>query len=248
MKRLITAVSSRILGASRFEHLVGSLQGHLGSSKGEFGGPLNGSIIRRDTFAAILKDCGLRAIVETGTFRGDTCSFFADTGLPVYSAEVAPRYAAFCRARLAQRKNVHLFEGDSRRFLRTLADDPSVPKSNVFFYLDAHWSEDLPLREEVEIIFQNWTNAIILIDDFQVPGDSGYLYDDYSSGGAMTLEYLDAVAHLGYLVFFPEAPSSAEIGSKRGWTVLAREPETLDRLRKIPSLREWSRASECLQS
>src|SRR5437016_1708674 len=98
---------------------VGALDYWFHSSlKAEFGGALNGSVIRRDAFAAIRQACQLQVIVETGTFRGDTTEFFAETGLPVYSVEISPRNFGFSRARLRRRGNVHLFQGDSRSFLK----------------------------------------------------------------------------------------------------------------------------------
>jgi hypothetical protein len=52
----------------------------------------------------------------------------------------------------------------------------------VFFHLDAHWEGDLPLQEEIEIILGRFPNFLIMIDDFRVPGDSGYGFDDYGRG------------------------------------------------------------------
>jgi hypothetical protein len=222
------------------ERILGALDYRFRPSlKAEFGGALNGSRIRREAFEAVRQLCQLKAIVETGTYRGDTCEFFADSGLPVYSAELAPRFFGFSHARLKPRMNVHLFQDDSRSFLKKLAISISVQKSNVFFYLDAHWFDDLPLQEEVQIIFSHWSNAIIMIDDFQVPGDSGYKYDDYGNGRALTLHYLAPVAALGFSVFFPVAKSDEEVGLKRGWAILVKDAPIITQLRQIPLIREW---------
>jgi hypothetical protein len=207
--------------------------------RAEFGGPLNGSAIRRDAFAALHRLCPRKGIVETGTYRGDTAEFFAQTGLPVYTAELSPRLTGFCRARLWRRKNVRVYQGDCRSFLNALAADPAVPKKDVFFYLDAHWYDDLPLRDEVATIFRHWADPVVMIDDFQVPDDPGYRYDDYGEGRALTLGYLAPVAHLGYRVYFPAPPSGAEVGLKRGWVLLAADSPALGRLGSIPLLREW---------
>jgi predicted O-methyltransferase YrrM len=237
MRQVLKAVLAATLGEAR----VGGLEYRFRRGlRAGFGGPLNGSPFRRQAFEALVKAGRVKAVVETGTFRGTTTEYFADAGLPVYTVEAAPRFYGFARARLKGRANVRLVLGDSRSFLVGLADDPAVPKSDVFFYLDAHWYDDLPLRDEVSTIFGRWANAVVMIDDFRVPGDAGYNYDDYGNGLALTLEYLAPVAGLGFGAFFPTAPSADEAGMKRGWVVLAKDPPAVDALRAIPQLREWA--------
>jgi hypothetical protein len=204
-----------------------------------FGGPLNGSPARLTAFEELNRRCSFDAVIETGTYRGESTIFFAAAGCPVYSSEVNPRYLGYAQTRLRSRSNVRFCLGDSRQFLRRLIQDPTVPKDNVFFYLDAHWHDDLPLREEVDLIFRHWTRPVVMIDDFQVPDDSGYQYDDYGEGKKLSLDYLDPVAHLGFTPFFPALPSSEEVGFKRGWVVLASDGYSIDQLRKVTQLREW---------
>jgi hypothetical protein len=205
-----------------------------------FGGPLNGSTNRAEFFHEYLKMRPTSAIVETGTYTGATTKFFAESELPVYSAESSPRYFAYAKRALRKRSNVRLFLGDSRSFLKDLLRDPSVPKSNVFFYLDAHWYADLPLREELDVIFSHWKEATVMIDDFQVPSDAGYQYDDYGPDKALTLSYIDPVSHLGFRSFFPVMPASEEKFLKRGWVVLAKDPAALAALCRLKRVKEWT--------
>ena len=59
------------------------------------------------------------AIVETGTYLGTTTTFFAGSGLPVYTVETDPRYHGFAQMQLRRfRGRVHLSLGDSRVFLK----------------------------------------------------------------------------------------------------------------------------------
>ena len=55
-----------------------------------------------------------------------------------------------------------------------------------------------------------------MVDDFQVPGDAGYQFDDYGEGKKLSLNYLNPVAHLGFTPFFPTLPSSEESGVNAG--------------------------------
>jgi hypothetical protein len=240
IKGFIRRLLSAILGEERFNAWLGAFDYTFRREvNARFGGPLNGSPVRLAAFGELNRRCSFAAVVETGTYRGESTLFFADTGCPVYSSEVDPRFWSYSRARLRSRSNAHLYLGDSRESLRQLIQDSAMPKDRVFFYLDAHWREDLPLREEVDLIFRHWTRPVVMVDDFQVPDDPGYKFDDYGEGKKLSLAYLNPVAHLGFIPFFPALPSSEEVGIKRGWVVLACDSFSIDQLRGITQLREW---------
>ena len=190
-----------------------------------WGGPFNGQKFRQRIFFDLLYYLPIKAIVETGTFRGVTTALFATTSLPVYTVEIQPRFFAYAKMRfLLNRSYINLFHSDSRTFLRNLSADSSIPKDeHVFFYLDAHWREDLPLREELEIIFSTWNKPIVMVDDFLVPG-SDYKFDDYGPGKVLDLSYIEPVrtAHK-VSAFFPAVNSSEETGARRGSVVLCDE-------------------------
>jgi len=192
--------------------------------KESWGGPFNGQKYRHRIVLEILRTLAIKAIVETGTHRGTTTAAFAASGLPVYSIENEPRHFAYSQMRLlAQRRRVHLFEGDSRACLRTFARMPSFPRDDVFFYLDAHWGQDLPLREELDIVFAGWTRPVVMIDDFKVP-DSEYGFDDYGPGKRLDLDYIaSAFDRHRVSAFFPKAAAAEETGSRRGCIVLCGE-------------------------
>src|ERR1700694_870608 len=150
MNRSIRRLLSATFGEERSESWLGAADCifHRQSITG-FGGPLNGSLARLTAFEELKRRCSFDAVVETGTYRGESTIFFAASGCPVYSSEVTPRYLGYAQVRLWAWSNVHFCLGDSRQFLRRLIQDSSVPKGSVFFYLDAHWHDDLTLREEV---------------------------------------------------------------------------------------------------
>lgn len=240
LNRVIRRSCSAVLGEQRFDSWLGSLEFIFRSQVTTgFGGPLNGSAARMAAFEELNRRCSFDAIIETGTYRGESTVYFGATGRPVYSSEVNPRYLGYARMRLRSKSNVHILFGDSRQFLRGLIEDSGVPKDKVFFYLDAHWHDDLPLREEVELIFGNWKRPIVMVDDFQVPDDSGYEFDDYGEGKRLNLDYLAPVEHLQFSSFFPALPASDEPGHKRGWIVLAKDQFSIDQLRQTSQVREW---------
>jgi hypothetical protein len=110
----------------------------------------------------------------------------------------------------------------------------------VFFYLDAHWNADLPLNAELDLIGTHWQSYVIMIDDFQVPDDNGYGYDDYGPGKVLDLSLLEAqIKKYNLKVFFPAARSNEESGGKRGCVVLASGDLLSQKLARLSSLRQW---------
>jgi hypothetical protein len=206
----------------------------------EFGGPLNGQVHRAAIFRELDDRFRFAAIVETGAFRGVTTRYFAEvTDSPVYTVEVDPRFYQFSKRSLKNFRQVHLMQGDSRRFLQTLIQDPACPGSNVFFYLDAHWNADLPLYEELELIGRNWLRSVVMIDDFEVPDDPGYAFDDYGPGAKLSMEYIEPLIEGHWAVYFPSARSDDETSGRRGCVVLA-SLDVADKMDEITSLRRYA--------
>lgn len=207
-----------------------------------WGGPLNGQQGRREAFAALVHSTEPAAIVETGTFRGITTEWMAQNFKePIYTCETDPRYFHQAKQKLAPFTHVYCELKDSRAFLRDLSN--ILPGERpVLYYLDAHWAEDLPLREEIEIILSADDNAVVMIDDFAVPGDEGYRWDDYGPGKRLTLEIFEGTLATEAHLFFPSLPSGAETGAKRGCCVVTNNDTLAIKIRQTSKFRGhlWS--------
>jgi hypothetical protein len=199
----------------------------------------NGQHFRKQIFEELVNTCHFDAILETGTYTGNTTGYLAKTSnLPVYTSELNKWYYDIAQMRLKEFTNIHYSFGDSRKFLRKLAQN-EVGKKNVFIYLDAHWYSDLPLQEELNIIGGHWDNFVIMIDDFQVPDDPGYDYDYYTRRKSLRMKVFGKVfAEHNLESFFPTAPSEQETGNKRGCVVLAPKGKWSNQLEKLESLRK----------
>jgi hypothetical protein len=185
-----------------------------------WGGPFNGQCFRQLMYLDLALACNFEAIVETGTFRGSTTRFLAQNsgGAPVYSCEYGPLHFEFAKWRLRGDQNIFLFNLDSRNFIRDLKISR---QAKTFFYLDAHWGADLPLREELNLIIQKFENFVVMIDDFEVPNDPEYQCDDYGPGKRLSLRDFPLHQDNGIACYFPARPSSQESGLRRGAIVLA---------------------------
>ncbi len=200
--------------------------------------PMNGQEGRRRMVREIVSDCGIKKIVETGALRGTTTEWLAQFGLPALACEVDPRHAAFTEARLRSRTNVTVYHSNSIDLLERLAKQGTDLSLPTLFYLDAHGKGNLPLAREIVSIAANFAQPVILIDDFQVPGDPGYAFDDYGPGERLDVDYLLATK-VPLSIYFPFMPSSRETGDRRGSATVTSSPEMTQVLDHIGSLRRW---------
>jgi hypothetical protein len=199
----------------------------------------NGQAGRQRLFEEIASRMRFDGIVETGTFLGNTAGWMNHvTQLPVYSSEINRHFHLLARKRLAERAEVRLELGESIDLLRGLAATP-LRGQRVFFYLDAHWHERLPLADELRTISAHWRDFVVMVDDFEVPWDEGYGFDDYGFGRSLTLGCFGRLfRELGLMAYFPTLAAEEETGARSGCVVLARRgSETASRLDEISLLR-----------
>ncbi len=190
--------------------------------------------------AQLTFDC----MIETGTFLGHSTAFFAELakGKPVYSAEINRIYFGYAKKRLQGYQNIHLRHTHSVGLLQALQEE--CAQQSVLVYLDSHWLAHLPILEELEICLK-WENAIIMIDDFRVPHDIHFHYDDYGDKGVLELDYIHSVltSHQIDQVYFPSAyrdyPFAEKLNSpnhSQGFVLIATNPNTFKQLAKAPLL------------
>lgn len=211
--------------------------------RGDIKDAFNGQHGRQAIFCSITGAIEFDRILETGTYLGLTTEYMHKTsGLDVLTAEWNPKFYGFSRERFKKMEGVSIRNSDSRAFLRSALAGLGSVRKPLFFYLDAHWYADLPLLDEVKIVFEMHPKSVILVDDFRVPEDTGYGYDDYGHGNTLHMAYFEPVSNLRMKAFFPTLPSEDETGAKRGCVVLANDPEIVETLRSLDVLREGSEA------
>lgn len=115
-----------------------------------------------------------------------------------------------------------------------------MPKDDVFFYLDAHQPGNVPLSDELDLIFRNWQQPVVMIDDFEVPGDPGYGFNEYGPGQRFGTELFSATSRT-YSYFYPATSSGEETGYRRGCILLALPGRWVERLRSLSLVRERAR-------
>ncbi len=198
---------------------------------------MNGQELRLEAVRQIIVQCRIKRIVETRSHLGDAADWFAQFGLPLVTVEINPRWAEFSRVRLQKYRNVTVHEGHSVEILKSLATDRQVFGLPTLFYVDAHWREHLPLREEVDLIVKHFPQNVILIDGFEVPGDPGYRFDNYQPDKKISLSFIAGLKEGQLTRYVPSERSEKETERKRGWVVLTSSDELSAILDLLPHLR-----------
>ena len=98
----------------------------------------------------------------------------------------------------------------------------------IFVYLDSHWYEDLPLNHELKIL-SKFENAIIFVDDFEIPNTSGWNFDSYSKTN-ITIEGISIPE--SYSIYFPTYKPQDDGGFKTGCAILVKGSKALKVINK----------------
>jgi hypothetical protein len=182
----------------------------------------NGQVVRAGLLLSVLRALNCDVFVETGTYRGETSLLVAaQTTIPVFSCELnEATHRLAVKLLMPFRSRIRLTLGDSRQFLQSFLTNSKFHRP--FFYLDAHWNSDIPLLGELDMIFSQLQDFVIVIDDFKVPFDSQFKYDVYG-----TVEFEEAYIapalqrHADRLcVLYPCYSSSMETGARRGFCMI----------------------------
>ena len=121
------------------------------------------------------------AFIETGCNVGSTARYVARTfpHLRVLSCEADEKSFAFASQRLAECPGATVRHVASPQFLHDLhREEPDLFQQRNLYWLDAHgYGFRWPLRDEVAFITTTAPGGYILIDDFEVPGQPQFHFD-----------------------------------------------------------------------
>lgn len=181
--------------------------------------PWNGDHHLAAEVLRLKKAHGLTCALETGTCLGSTAMWLGDHFGWVASFELHEPYFDIADARVFERDardNVHLERVASvdglRRYHASMSSD-----ERPLWWLDAHWTDNCPLLDELAAIAAQSRCGCILIHDFFVPGiDFGF--DSMPDGRPFNLELI--AGHLDRIYGEGKWKSNypTEVaGAKRGW-------------------------------
>lgn len=113
---------------------------------------------------------GIKILVETGTYLGDTLYSLVHDFEKLYSIELSEHYHNKAKQKFKKFNNVQLLLGDSGKVLNQIVPQLNQP---ALFWLDGHYSGGLTAKGDLECPVYNELNAIfaspfqhhIFIDD-----------------------------------------------------------------------------------
>ena len=199
----------------------------------------------------IIKLVNVNKFVETGIHHGETLEAAVDWFSELYEdfkrKDNSGRYAIYevdsvkeyCDAaseKYAKMNNIVIANDSSEKYLKRLIDENTFHEDDhCMFYLDAHWYDYWPLRDEMKEILR-LKRAIILIDDFYVPGKP-FDYDSYQ-GARLDLNYIrDLISGRSHDIYY------TAIGNRdnRGMAIIFigyKENDINDTLKGLPLIKE----------
>ena len=141
----------------------------------------NGSSRMASFVKYVSKGLSIINAFETGTFHASTTNFLANCFEKVHTIEIEPNLVAQAHQSLSIYPHVTCNLGSSKDSLESILN--IYKQEPAFLYLDAHWGDYFPLRDElIQIASTHPDNCVIMIDDFKVPGRPDILYDQYPQG------------------------------------------------------------------
>lgn len=126
----------------------------------------------------------INRFIETGIWKSETMllveGWFKELKMDYRMFEIDNNieYCEKASKMVEDNPNVLVLKGSSDKAIRQLMWRWILPWDRVLIFLDAHWEEYWPLRDELKQLLDLKNKPIILIDDYKTPGRT-YGYDTY---------------------------------------------------------------------
>ena len=143
--------------------------------------PFNGDSFICEQFLLLKERFNIDTVVETGTCYGSTTLWLSKHFDRVFTIENNMEYLSVAQKRLREEgcTNVKTEFGDSGEVLYPVLMENKV-MDNTLIFLDAHWANHCPLKQELEAIHFAGIKPVIAIHDFKVPNEEGLGFDSYN--------------------------------------------------------------------
>jgi hypothetical protein len=133
---------------------------------------------KHDLIRSVARDHGLRVLVETGTYEGETTYWLRNDFDRLVTIELEPRLYELANARLAPYEQIRVVHGNSPQVLPDVLADLDRP---ALFWLDSHGCTTKsavggsPAVAELELILAHpAAGHAALIDDVRLLGTPGW--------------------------------------------------------------------------
>jgi len=174
---------------------------------------LNGDNIVQKMVQKVIEDNNIETIIETGTHVGHSTFFFSKLVKNVITTEISEDWLNKAKDYLKDLTNIQFFMGDSADILSK--ELYRLDYKNVFFFLDAHFNNDLALDRELNTIAKSNVIPYIMIHDFKVPNrkDLGYDKWDCKEYSLLNIEHMiKEIYPSGYKTYYNQESEKGQRG------------------------------------
>lgn len=189
--------------------------------------PFNGQALRLQKIVELATELRPTVVIETGTYIGSSTPYLASfASNRTYTIEIDSSSAAKANERFRAHhlnSRIELILDDSAVAMQRLLSGLDSQSEIILAYLDAHWLDAIPTKTELQALCDWGGRWIAVIDDFQVPHDPGYSYDEYEN---TVIGISEVPKNRNLRVWVPNISSNNETGAKRG-TGYVFSPEAL---------------------
>jgi predicted O-methyltransferase YrrM len=141
--------------------------------------PFNGDRITQEEFSRLAILSQATVAIETGTEHGRTTQWLAQMIPEVHTIELDTCLHTVAAERFMHLSHVHCHHGASHIVLANLLIPLRNKGKRPIIYLDAHHYNTCPLQDELRVIGSHMPDqCVIVIDDFEVPGQPHYTHND----------------------------------------------------------------------
>jgi predicted O-methyltransferase YrrM len=179
--------------------------------------PFNGQAIRLQKIVEIATVLRPTIVIETGTYLGSSTPYLASfASNKTFTIEIDKNSAAKAHERFKAHhgnSRIELILDDSAVAIQKILEGLDSRSETVLAYLDAHWLDAIPTKTELQSLCDWGGNWIAIIDDFQVPHDPGYAYDEYEN---TVIGISEVPLNRNLQVWVPNILAEKETGAKRG--------------------------------
>jgi len=183
--------------------------------------PMNGQKERLRSSILLSEILKPEFAIESGAYLGTTTQYLSClVTKKAFSIEINQTFAEIASRRLSseiENGEIEIICGDSGLLFSSILSGINPQTERVIAYLDAHWLANIPLRYEIQSLL-DWGGVFIaLVDDFYIPDDNTYGFDQYEHH-RIDRTHVPDVTELN--IWVPAFEASHESGARRGTAYL----------------------------
>lgn len=153
--------------------------------------------------------------IETGTYKGDSLnrviSWFPDKSIKFYSIDINHDFQKEAKEKINDQRVTFINDSSDQFLMKSMSSGIFNDQQCNLFFLDAHWNDYCPLRDEISQILK-LKKTIIVIDDFSIPFNLKARFDAQLNGSLCWNYIKHLFKGINYRLYYPKKLSENNTG------------------------------------